>query len=275
MAASSLIPRTPRLPERPGGYHVIERRARFGASDCVCVYGARRVAEGWSPRARIAVMLGGTFHARSSRGAAVVGAGALVLGNAGGAYEFRHLDDGGDRSLVFDYDDELLEDLGPAGFRDAAIPPSAATAAVVALARRALCSGDPEALGDVALAVAAVAIEAQRGARAIASAHAHRISAVLRYIEAHHADDCSVDTLAARARLSPFHFAHVFRALVGNTPRQVVIATRLRAAAALLHATRASVLDVATEVGFGDLSHFTTSFTRAFGVSPGAYRRGS
>ena len=275
MARSSTAARSSRLPARAWGYHPLDCQAAFGAHDCVCLHGARSVAEGCYTRARIAVMLGGAFHARSSQGAAVVGAGALVLGNAGAGYEFRHLDDGGDRSLVFDYDDEVLEELGPGGFRSAAIAPMAASAPVVALARRALCSGDAEELRDAAVAVAAVAIAAQRGVRAVASDQERRISDVLRYIEAHHAEDCSLETLAARARLSLFHFARVFRALTGNTPRQVVIATRLRAAAALLHTTRTPILDVALEVGFGDLSHFTASFTRAFGVSPGAYRRGS
>jgi AraC-like DNA-binding protein len=32
------------------------------------------------------------------------------------------------------------------------------------------------------------------------------------------------------------------------------------------------VTDVALDAGFGDISHFTTSFRRAFGVSPRRYR---
>lgn len=265
-----------RLPDRPWGYHPVDLGPLLTARDCVCLHGAHSpLACGSYPRARIAVMLGGVFHARSSQGAAVVGAGALLLGNAGAPYEFRHLDDGGDRSLVFDYDPAVLEELGPRGFRRAAVPPSAASTPVVALARRALCSGDAEDLRDAALAVAAVAIAAQDGGRAIASAQERRISGVLRHIEACYADDCSIEALAARARLSPFHFARVFRAVTGNTPRQVVIATRLRAAATLLRSTRAPILEVALDVGFGDLSHFTASFARAFGVPPGGYRRGS
>jgi AraC family transcriptional regulator len=273
---SAITSRSSSLPDRPWGYHPVGRDPSFGALDCVCLHGAGSpVAEGSYPRARIAVMLGGAFHARSSQGAAVVGAGALVLGNAGASYEFRHLDDGGDRSLVFDYDAGLLEELGPSGFRRVAVPPSSASAPVIALARRALCSGDPEDLRDAALAVASVAIASQHGERATSSAQERQISHVLRYIEAHYADDCSLETLAASARLSIFHFARAFRAITGNTPRQVVIATRLRAAAALLHTTHTPIIDIALEVGFGDLSHFTTSFARAFGVSPGAYRRGS
>ena len=60
--------------------------------------------------------------------------------------------------------------------------------------------------------------------------------------------------------------------MTGQTPRQVVIATRLGAAAALLRTTRRPVVRIALEVGFGDLSHFMASFARAFGVSPGSYR---
>jgi AraC-like DNA-binding protein len=35
------------------------------------------------------------------------------------------------------------------------------------------------------------------------------------------------------------------------------------------------ILEVALETGFGDLSHFTTSFRRLFGTSPGRYRAAS
>jgi len=60
--------------------------------------------------------------------------------------------------------------------------------------------------------------------------------------------------------------------VTGRTPRQHVIATRLRAAARRLAATRTPVTRVALEAGFGDLSHFIASFARAFGASPRAYR---
>jgi AraC-like DNA-binding protein len=155
------------------------------------------------------------------------------------------------------------------------VPASAASAHAVTLAHEALCSGDPEAVREAALAVAAVAIAAARDEALPAAAppsQSRRIAQVLRYIAAHHDEDCSLAALAAQSRLSSFHFLRTFRAVTGQTPRQVVIATRLRAAAALLRTTRRPVMHIALDVGFGDLSHFMASFARAFGVSPGGYR---
>ena len=59
-----------------------------------------------------------------------------------------------------------------------------------------------------------------------------------------------------------------FRRRCRELPRRRVA----RAAATVLRPTRAPVMGVAFDVGFDDLSHFTTSFTRAFGVSPRAFR---
>src|SRR5882724_404841 len=97
----AVAPRAPRFPARPCGYHVLGGDATFGARDCVCDHGARSPrAEGAYARAAIGVILDGAFHARSSQGSVVVGPGALLLGNPDAGYEYRHLDDGGDRSIV-------------------------------------------------------------------------------------------------------------------------------------------------------------------------------
>ena len=275
--AAIALPIPPRFPRRPCGYHALGGGAGFAAYDCVCEHGVRSPpAEGSYAGTKIGVMLDGAFHARSQQGSVVVGPGALLIGNRGASYEYRHVNDGGDRSIVFDYDDALLDELGRAGFRRLAVPASATSAHAVALADDALRGDDPEAVREAAHAVAAVAIAADRETDRSTAAPAvpvRRIADALRYIAAHHADDCSLDTLAARAGLSSFHFLRSFRAVTGQTPRQVVIATRLRAAAALLRSTQRPVLAIAFAVGFGDASHFTASFTRAFGLSPGAYRR--
>jgi AraC family transcriptional regulator len=119
-----------------------------------------------------------------------------------------------------------------------------------------------------------LAMTAERGTPPAppAFAQARRVARAVRYIEAHSTNDCSLEALAAEARLSRYHFLRVFRAMTGQTPRQHVIATRLRAAAIALRTSRTSITEIALAAGFGDLSHFTKSFSIAFGASPRAYR---
>lgn len=257
----------------PGFYHLVEDR-EVRARHCVCALGARApVSHGAFRRAEIVVITAGAFHVRSSAGAALVGAGGLVLGNAAGGYEFRHVDDGGDRSVIFDYDPAVLDELDTTRFRAPALPASPASAATVALVEHAVRLGDPEALREAALAVAVLAVDAASSPAAPPSSAQHRrIARALRYIEAHSADDCSLETLAATAGITRCHFLRVFRAITGQTPRQHVIATRLRAAATALRTTDAPVTRVALDAGFGDAAHFTTTFSAAFGRSPRAYR---
>ena len=80
---------------------------------------------------------------------------------------------------------------------------------------------------------------------------------------------------AAAAGLSPFHFLRTFAEVVGVTPHQYVVRTRLRRAARLLAATTRPITDVAYDVGFGDLSNFVRTFRRAAGVSPRRFRAAS
>jgi len=274
------------LPARAPGYHALGADEAFDVSDCVCRAGAHSpVFGGEHSRASISVVLSGAFHVRGPEGDAVVGPGALLLGNRAAPYEFRHVDDGGDRSLVVECSDSLLDEAlqsrGKAGrgarpFARVCIPASVASVEAVLLARQALEWGEAESLREAALAMvdAAVRLGGERGAARVevSDAQARRVARVLRYLESHVAEDCSLETLAGVAGLTRFHFLRVFRAMTGQTPRQLVIATRLRVAATSLRESQARITDVALEAGFGDLAHFTTSFTRAFGVSPRAYR---
>jgi len=245
--------------------HTLLDEPGLAVRDVVCGHGRRSPTfAGEYPRACIAMVLSGAFHARSSAGDVLVAPATLLLGNAAQAYEYRHVDDGGDRSLLFEYGDEV------ARFEPAAAP---AAPPLVALAERALRDGDAEALREVAL-LAAGAAHAAAGERrpAWSRAQAARVARALRYIEAHSDEDCSLAALASQAGLSRYHFLRIFRGVTGKTPRQHLIATRLRSAAAALARTRLPVTRVALDAGFGDLSHFIASFSRAFGASPRTYR---
>src|SRR5258708_4282595 len=64
-----------------------------------------------------------------------------------------------------------------------------------------------------------------------------RISGVLQEIETRYTEPLSIAELACIARMSPWHFMRIFRDVVGVTPYQYLLRTRLRHAAVELGTT--------------------------------------
>jgi AraC-like DNA-binding protein len=91
-------------------------------------------------------------------------------------------------------------------------------------------------------------------------------------IDARYREPLDVPTLAQAARLSTAHFSREFRRVFGETPHQYLLTRRLERAAALLRNTDRSISDICFTVGLRSVGSFTTSFGRAFGTSPAAYR---
>jgi transcriptional regulator GlxA family with amidase domain len=102
-----------------------------------------------------------------------------------------------------------------------------------------------------------------------------RVVDVLRLIEERVDDPLDLAGLASAAGLGKHHFLRVFRRLVGMTPYQYVLRARMARAARRLARSRDSVLSVALDSGFGDLSTFNARFRATFGGSPSKYRRDS
>jgi AraC family transcriptional regulator len=72
--------------------------------------------------------------------------------------------------------------------------------------------------------------------------------------------------------MSLYHFLRVFRDVVGVTPYQLLVRTRLRHAAIGLATTNEPISAIALANGFGDLSTFISTFRRVFGLAPREYR---
>ncbi|HJQ26916.1 MAG TPA: helix-turn-helix transcriptional regulator [Blastocatellia bacterium] len=101
-------------------------------------------------------------------------------------------------------------------------------------------------------------------------AHARRIRAACMAMAARPDENHSLTSLAAEAHLSPFYFARVFSDLLGESPHQYLVSLRLRRASALLRAG-ASVTEAALKSGFPDVSHFSKTFRRRYGLPPSRY----
>jgi AraC-like DNA-binding protein len=95
------------------------------------------------------------------------------------------------------------------------------------------------------------------------------------WIDAHSHQPVDLERAASQSDISPFHFLRLFSDVLGVTPHQYLLRSRLRHAARLLTEEDRSVTDVAYDVGFGDLSNFVRTFHRAAGVSPLKFRRAS
>jgi AraC family transcriptional regulator len=94
------------------------------------------------------------------------------------------------------------------------------------------------------------------------------------FVEANLARPIRLRDLAARAALSPYHFARAFRTSAGVTPRAFVEHRRIERVKQLLREPTRSLADIAVDAGLGTQSRLTTTFKRRTGFTPAAYRRG-
>src|SRR5262249_46779762 len=92
-------------------------------------------------------------------------------------------------------------------------------------------------------------------------------------------DDCygdnaqtSLRALSLRTGVSPYHLVRVFTRVVGLSPHQYLVQTRIRQATKLL-ASGLPCSFVAATTGFADQSHLTTQFRRYLGITPASYQR--
>ncbi|MEV6249717.1 DJ-1/PfpI family protein [Streptomyces sp. NPDC051742] len=93
------------------------------------------------------------------------------------------------------------------------------------------------------------------------------------WINEHPGADLSVEALAARARLSPRHFARAFHEETGTPPGRYVDLVRLEHARRLLEETSRGVEEVARASGYGTPEAMRRAFLRALGTAPAEYRR--
>ncbi|MEU8734263.1 MULTISPECIES: GlxA family transcriptional regulator [Streptomyces] len=93
------------------------------------------------------------------------------------------------------------------------------------------------------------------------------------WITEHPGADLSVESLAARASLSPRHFARAFQAETGTTPGRYVDRVRLEHARRLLEDTGDGVEEVSRASGYGTPEAMRRAFVKALGSSPAEYRR--
>lgn len=96
---------------------------------------------------------------------------------------------------------------------------------------------------------------------------------VLKYIENHYSEKISIADIAAIAEFSESHFMRYFKETMNTSFIEYLKDYRLTIAARLLQGSESSILSIAEDVGFENLSYFNRSFKKKYGVTPGQFRK--
>jgi AraC-like DNA-binding protein len=208
-------------------------------------------------------------------------AGSILVGHPGDEYICTHDHVCGDECLSFFLGPELVEAIGDRAeaWRIGSAPPLPELIVLGELAQAAADGRSDVGLDEVGQVFASRFVEVVSGRphKPVATPARDRRRAVetALWIDAHSHQQIDLEQAAGQAGISPFHFLRLFSSVLGVTPHQYLVRSRLRHAARLLADNDISITDVAYDVGFGDLSNFVRTFHRAAGVSPRRFREGS
>ena len=94
------------------------------------------------------------------------------------------------------------------------------------------------------------------------------------FMELHYPEKVTIPEIARIAGFNSQYFCSYFKKHTRSTPVEYLTTLRIRRAKELLRSTDLSVLEVAMQSGFENVSFFIHKFKTATGVTPGRYRRG-
>jgi AraC family transcriptional activator FtrA len=100
------------------------------------------------------------------------------------------------------------------------------------------------------------------------------LTELLAWVRRHLEQDLTIADLAAKARMSRRTFIRRFEEATGVSPGEWVLQERVAQARNLLEATKLSIEQVATTIGFGSTDTLRHHFRRRFNTSPARYRAG-
>jgi AraC family transcriptional regulator len=189
----------------------------------------------------------------------------------------------GDECLSFQLTPPLVEAIGQGTekksaqiWRSGPLPPLPELMVWGELAQAAAAAGDVS-LDELGMLLASRFVEAVSGRKRkpleVRPCDRRRAVEAALWIDANSDQPIDLESAAKQARLSSFHFLRLFAKVLGVTPHQYLVRSRLRHAARLLSDGARSITDIALDVGFADLSNFVRTFHRAAGVSPRHFRR--
>ena len=258
------------------------QRSRISVSDfrCTAGPGAKPFAEQYACHS-ISYVRKGSFGCHSRGRFHELVAGSILVGHPGDEYTCTHDHVCGDECLSFFLDPELVDAIGDRTdvWRIGSVPPLPELMVLGELAQTAADGNSDIGLDEVGQLFAGrfVDVVAGRAPKPVKAAMRDRRRAVetALWIDAHSHRPIDLKDAADQAGISPFHFLRLFSDVLGVTPHQYLVRSRLRHAARRLADDDSPITDIAYDVGFGDLSNVVRTFHRAAGASPLRFRQAS
>ena len=100
-----------------------------------------------------------------------------------------------------------------------------------------------------------------------------KMKVVLKYVENNYAQKITIAEVSDIVGFSESHFMRYFKETMGTSFVDYLKEYRLTMAARLLQSSEDSVLSIAAEVGFENLSYFNRAFKGRYGMTPLQYRK--
>jgi LacI family transcriptional regulator len=113
---------------------------------------------------------------------------------------------------------------------------------------------------------------AQRQSTDVVAVKDAKVSAAVRFIRAHACEGIDVRDVLKAVPISRTLLERRFRALLGHTPHEHILRTRLARACAMLVETDLPVSLIAERTGFEHTEYLSVAFRREYGMTPTAYR---
>jgi AraC family transcriptional regulator len=99
-----------------------------------------------------------------------------------------------------------------------------------------------------------------------------RLRRAIEFMHDNYSRDIPLEEIASTAYLSEFHFARLFKQIMGVTPHFYLANLRIERARALLLESDDPIGEIAVMVGYQSQSHFTKIFKSVTGLTPHAFR---
>lgn len=102
----------------------------------------------------------------------------------------------------------------------------------------------------------------------------YAVNKIISYLNENYEHKISLEQIAHNMYLSPVYISKIFKEETGESPINYLIKIRLEKARDILHSSdNGSIKNIANQVGYDDVYHFSKLFKKYYGISPLYYRK--